>query len=56
MIQDINVAKTNLQDYPFIKRYLGDIIDQRFKIENYEYGMLTAQLLNEPSKTDLRNL
>ena len=57
MTRDAEIIKSNLEEYPFIKCYLGDIIDQRLKIESYEYGMLTAQLLDgEPSKPDLMRL
>lgn len=56
MTSDVEIIKSNLEEYPFIKRFLGDIIDQRLAIEDYEYGMLTACLLDEPSKPDLQRL
>jgi len=57
MMQDVELIKLNLQKYPFTKCYLGDIIAQRLKIECYEYGMLTAQLLDgKPSEPDLTRL
>ena len=57
MAQDVELIKSNLQNYPLIKCYLEDIINQRLKIECYEYGMLTAQLLDgEPSEPDLTRL
>jgi hypothetical protein len=57
MIQDVELINSNLQEYPFINCYLGNIINQRLKIECYERGMLTAQLLeNESSKQDLMRL
>ena len=55
--QDVELIKSNLQKYPFIECYLEDIINQRSKIERYERGMLTAQLLeSESSKRDLTRL
>lgn len=57
MTQDAELIKSNIQKYPFIKCYLEDIINQRLKIECYEYGMLTAQLLDgKPSEPDLTRL
>jgi hypothetical protein len=57
MTQDVEIVKSNLEEYPSIKCYLGDIINQRLKIECYENGMLTAQLLDgEASKPDLMKL
>lgn len=57
MTQDVELIKSNLQKYPFIKCYLGDIIAQRLKFECYECGMLTAQLLDgKPSEPDLMRL
>ena len=57
MTQDVELIKSNLQKYPFLKCYLEDIINQRLKIECYEYGMLTAQLLDgKPSELDLTRL
>jgi len=60
MTQDVELIKSNLQKYPFIKCYLEDIINQRLKIECYEYGMLTAQLLDgklsEPDFTRLEGV
>jgi hypothetical protein len=57
MAQNVELIKSNLQNYPFIKCYLEDIINQRLKIECYEYGMLTAQLLDgESSEPDLTRL
>jgi hypothetical protein len=55
--QDVELIKSELQKYPFIKCYLEDIINQRLKIECYEYGLLTAQLLlAEASEPDLTRL
>jgi hypothetical protein len=55
--KEVEIIKENLKEYPFIKCYLGDIIDQRLKIESYEYGMLTAPLLDgEPFKPNLMRL
>lgn len=50
MTQDAEIIKFNLEKYPSIKRFLGNIIDQRLGIECYTHGMLTANLLvnNEP--------
>jgi hypothetical protein len=57
MTQGVEIIKSNLKEYPSTKYYLGEIIDQRLKIECYEYGMITAQLLDgEPSKSDLTRL
>jgi hypothetical protein len=57
MTQDVELIESNLQKYPFIRCYLEDIINQRLKIECYERGMLTAQLLeSESSKRDLTGL
>jgi hypothetical protein len=46
----------NLSEYDYIKKYLGNIIEQRLAIEDYEHGMLTAQLLDEHYKSDLQRL
>jgi hypothetical protein len=57
MIQDAELIKSTLQEYPFINCYLGAIINQRSKIGCYKYGMLTAQLLDgKPSEPDLAGL
>ncbi len=57
MTHDAEIIKSNLGKYPFIKKFLGNIIKQRLGIECCEYGMLTGQLLDgEPSKPDLERL
>lgn len=58
MTQDAEIIKSNLEKYLFIRKFFGDIVDQRLKIEGYEYGMLTAHLfdLNEHTKSDLDKL
>jgi hypothetical protein len=47
---------SNLSCYPLIERFLGGIVRQRLGIEGYKNGMLTAQLLDEHSKSDLQTL
>lgn len=40
------IIRANLEGYPFIKRFFGDIIEQRLKIDCFTHGMLTAPLLS----------
>jgi hypothetical protein len=54
--EEVQKVKSELLNYSFIKKFFGDIVDQRLGIECYEYGMLTAPLLNEQSKSDLKRL
>ncbi len=56
MKEDAEIIKSSLDKYPLIKKYFGKIIEQRLAINDYEYGMLTAQLLDEHSKLDLERL
>lgn len=58
MTQEFEIIKSNLEEYPFIKNFLGDIIDQRLCIEFYTHGMLTAHLLEltESSRADIEKL
>ncbi len=46
----------NLSEYNYINKYLGKVIEQRLTIEDCEHGILTAQLLDEHSKSDLQRL
>lgn len=56
-MKEAEIIKSNLANYPLIEKFLGNIIEQRLAVECYEYGMLTAQLLDgEPSKPDLDRL
>lgn len=56
MEEDIKreIIRANLEGYPLIKRFFGDIIEQRLKINCFSHGMLTASLLSlEELKKDL---
>jgi len=50
MTRDAEIIKSNLEVYPFIKCYLGDIIQQRLSIAKYDSGILTASLLSANNK------
>ena len=57
MVQDVGIIKANLEKYLFLKKFLGNIIDQRLGIKGYECGMFAAHLLDdESSKSDLARL
>jgi len=57
MENDFEVVMKNLENYASIKEFLRGIIKQRLQILHWEYGMLTAQLLDgELSKIDLNRL
>lgn len=58
LAEEAKVIKFNLEEYPFIKKFLGNIINQRLKIECFTHGMLTANLLEltELTKLDLSRL
>lgn len=58
MIQEAEIIMTNLENYPFIKKFFGSIIKQRLQIECFTHGMLTAHLLEptELTKCDLERL
>lgn len=56
MTQEAELIRSNLSNYPLIKSFLGKIIEQRLQIECYTHGMLTAHLLDESSKSDLKGL
>lgn len=57
-MQEHDIIKSNLEKYPFIKKYFGNIINQRLQIECFTHGMLTAHLLelNELTNFDLERL
>ncbi len=49
--------KSNLSQYAYIKKFLGNAIRRRLEIRGYTRGMLTTHLLDgEPSRTDLVRL
>ena len=56
--QEAKLIKSNLEKYPFIKKFLGKLINQRLRIECFAHGMLTANLLelNETNKLNLAKL
>jgi len=48
---------SNLSQYEYTRKFLGNAIRKRLEIRGYTRGMLTAHLLDgEPSKTDLTRL
>ena len=47
---------TNLENYPSIKSFLGNIIRQRLQIGCFTHGALTAHLFDKDSKPDLERL
>ena len=56
MTQDTETIRSNLEKYPCMKKFLGNIIEQRLGITCYTHGMLTVHLLDEQSEVDLRRL
>lgn len=56
MTQEAELIESNLRNYPLIKSLLGEIIEQRLRIECYTHGMLTGHLLDEGSRSDLERL
>jgi hypothetical protein len=57
MTQEAEIIMTNLENYVFIKKFFGNVIEQRLEIECYTHGMLTAHLMDsESSKPDLERL
>lgn len=47
------IIKANLEGYPFIKRFFGNIIEQRLGIDCFTHGVLTAHLLSLEELKDL---
>jgi len=58
MTRETEIIMYNLEKYPFIKHFLGNITKQRLQIECFTHGMLTAHLLEltELTKFDLERL
>jgi len=56
MTEESKIIWSNLEKYSYMKIFLGNIINQRLAITDCEHGMLTACLLDEPSKPDLERL
>jgi hypothetical protein len=58
MTGEAKIIMTNLENYPLIKKFLGNIIRQRLQIECFTHGALTAHLLefSELTKVDLERL
>lgn len=58
LAQEAKVIECNLGQYPIIKKFFGNIVNKRLKLECFTHGMLTANLLEltEPTKLDLANL
>lgn len=54
--QEYTIIQQNISRYPCMQYFLGNIIDQRLKIQCFKYGMLTGQLLDEHSASDLDKL
>lgn len=51
--QEAEIIMRNLEKYPFMKKFFGNIIKQRLQIECYTHGMLTANLLSHKKLTEL---
>lgn len=45
MTQEAEIIITNLEKYPSIKEFFGNIVKQRLQIDCYTHGVLTANLL-----------
>jgi len=58
MLKDAEIIMANLENYPFIKKFFGNIIKQRLQIRCFTHGALTAHLLelSELTKVDLERL
>lgn len=56
MTDNVEIIESNLEEYPFIKKFLGKIIKKRVEIECFTHGMLTANLLDRCCKPDLEGL
>ncbi|MFC1989927.1 hypothetical protein ACFLVW_05140 [Chloroflexota bacterium] len=58
MTEEAEIIMNNLENYPFIKKFLGHIIKQRLQLGSSDIGMLTAHLLEptEWTKPDLDRL
>ena len=52
-IEEIEIIRTNLDEYPLLKKYFGKIIEQRLQIECFTHGLLTAHLLSLGKQKDL---